>query len=150
MQIPLHVQCVTGRQRPADPDEGAASHQATYTGGILSDEMGLGKTLQVLATSWTLIQRGGRGGKGLVRKVLVVAPSSVIANWGQEIKKWLGIGVEYLVLQPGKDAATQVRDTPHPVRRCLAARSQSMRCTGAFEHVPTIWQPILRPSLQLA
>ena len=143
------MQCVTGRQRPADPDEGAASHQATYTGGILSDEMGLGKTLQVLATSWTLIQRGGRGGKGLVRKVLVVAPSSVIANWGQEIKKWLGIGVEYLVLQPGKDAATQVRNAPLRVCRCFAASSQSMRCTGTIEHISTIRQPTLRSSLRL-
>jgi hypothetical protein len=43
------AQCVTGRQRATEPDDGTTSHQpgAAYTGGILADEMGLGKTLQV-------------------------------------------------------------------------------------------------------
>lgn len=72
--------------------------------------MGLGKTLQVLATSWTLMQRGGPFGKAAVRKMLVVAPSSVIKNWGNEIHKWLGMErAAYLVLLPGKEATGQVR-----------------------------------------
>lgn len=34
---------------------------------------------------------------------------SVIKNWGQEIKKWLGMErAAYLVLLPGKEAASQV------------------------------------------
>jgi SNF2 family DNA or RNA helicase len=71
--------------------------------------MGLGKTIQVLATSWTLMQRGGVNGKPVVRKMLVVAPSSVIKNWGNEIKKWLGMErTAYLVLLPGKEACAQV------------------------------------------
>lgn len=75
--------------------------------------MGLGKTLQVLATSWTLMQRGGPGGKPVVRKMLVVAPSSVIKNWGNEIKKWLGMErAAYLVLLPGQAAASQVLCVP--------------------------------------
>jgi SNF2 family DNA or RNA helicase len=78
-----------------------------------STPSGLGKTLQVLATSWTLMQRGGPKGRPAVRKMLVVAPSSVIKNWGQEIHKWLGMErAAYLVLLPGKEAAGQVRAEP--------------------------------------
>ena len=77
---------------------------------ILADEMGLGKTLQVLATAWTLMRRGGASGSPVVRKLLVVAPSSVVKNWGQEVTKWLGTHrAPYLALLPGKDAAQQVR-----------------------------------------
>ena len=55
------------------------------------------------------MQRGGAKGRPAVRKMLVVAPSSVIKNWGQEIHKWLGMErAAYLVLLPGKEAAGQV------------------------------------------
>jgi SNF2-related domain len=106
------LQCLTGRQRPssADADDVTGTHMVTQDmGAILADEMGLGKTIQVLAASWALMQRFERDTRPAVRKMLVVAPSSVINNWGQEIKKWLGMErAAYLVLLPGPEANNQV------------------------------------------
>jgi SNF2 family DNA or RNA helicase len=114
-----------GRQQVSkekDDDDLASpgnSDRSPHTGAILADEMGLGKTLQVLAASWTLMHRGGAEGRPLVRKMLVVAPSSVIKNWGQEIKKWLGMErAPYLVLMPSKEAVAQVRRHSQLRPRC--------------------------------
>ncbi|KAF2347989.1 SNF2-related N-terminal domain [Trinorchestia longiramus] len=52
--------------------------------------MGLGKTLQCIALVWTLLKQNPWGGGGVVKRVLVVAPSSLTANWGKEFHKWLG------------------------------------------------------------
>lgn len=99
-----------GQSRPPEKgDDSVVATSGTFYGGVLADEMGLGKTLQVLAASWTLMQRGGPFGKPAVRKMLVVAPSSVIKNWGKEIHKWLGMErASYLVLLPSKEATSQV------------------------------------------
>ncbi|KAM7383515.1 hypothetical protein PAMP_003161 [Pampus punctatissimus] len=59
-------------------------------GAILADEMGLGKTLQSVALSWTLLKQGPYGGKPVAKRVLVVAPGSLVQNWSAEFKKWLG------------------------------------------------------------
>ncbi|EFJ40540.1 hypothetical protein VOLCADRAFT_99672 [Volvox carteri f. nagariensis] len=59
------------------------------TGCILADEMGLGKTLQVITLAWTLLRQGPEG-RPLAAKVLVVAPATLVDNWGREVKKWLG------------------------------------------------------------
>jgi DNA repair and recombination protein RAD54B len=48
-------------------------------GCILADEMGLGKTIQAISLIWTLKQ-----------KTLIVCPSSLVTNWINEFKKWLG------------------------------------------------------------
>ena len=52
-------------------------------GSILADDMGLGKTLQVL----TLILHLKNQDK-LKKKVLVVAPTSLLSNWEREIEKF--------------------------------------------------------------
>ncbi|WP_207884413.1 DEAD/DEAH box helicase [Pseudomonas sp. 30_B] len=52
-------------------------------GGILGDDMGLGKTLQVLAHILTE-KRAGR----LDRPALVVMPTSLVANWQDEIARF--------------------------------------------------------------
>jgi len=49
-------------------------------GGILADDMGLGKTLQVLAVLLSARQEGKAGTS------LVVAPASLVYNWGEEIR----------------------------------------------------------------
>lgn len=49
-------------------------------GGILADEMGLGKTLQAMSYIYYQRQRGTS---------IVVAPSSLIYNWKNEIEKFL-------------------------------------------------------------
>lgn len=47
-------------------------------GGILADEMGLGKTVQVIA--YLLLEKG--------KKSVIVAPTSLIYNWQDEIEKF--------------------------------------------------------------
>lgn len=51
-------------------------------GGILADDMGLGKTLQAL----TLIQ--SEAGQGKTGPTLIVAPTSLIYNWQNEVAKF--------------------------------------------------------------
>ena len=51
-------------------------------GGVLADDMGLGKTIQVLA----LIAR--RRQDGVRHPTLVVAPTSVVANWAAEAERF--------------------------------------------------------------
>jgi hypothetical protein len=96
-------------QMSASRLETDGSH-AAYYGAILADDMGLGKTLQVLAVSWALMNAQGPTGRPFVRKMLIVAPSSVCSNWGKEIKKWIGAfhGECHRVLMPGKHAANTV------------------------------------------
>lgn len=72
--------------------------------------------MQVLATA-TALMRSGPTGRPPVKKMLIVAPSSLTGNWGNEVKKWLGFGTSALVLLPGKEAANQVH-TPIAVARC--------------------------------
>ncbi|XP_043200083.1 DNA repair and recombination protein RAD54B-like [Amphibalanus amphitrite] len=59
-------------------------------GAVLADQMGLGKTLQCIALIWTLLKQGPFGGEPVVRRVLIVTPSSLVRNWVNEFKKWLG------------------------------------------------------------
>ena len=58
-------------------------------GAILADDMGLGKTLQCIALIWTLLKQGPSG-MPLCRKCIVITPSSLVTNWKNEFKKWLG------------------------------------------------------------
>ncbi len=58
-------------------------------GGILADDMGLGKSLQTIALLETLLKQGPQG-VPIVKKALVVAPSSLLDNWRAEIRKWVG------------------------------------------------------------
>ncbi|RUS22539.1 hypothetical protein BC937DRAFT_88569 [Endogone sp. FLAS-F59071] len=60
-------------------------------GAILADEMGLGKTLQTIALLWTLLKQNPyHGDQPTVKRALVVCPTTLINNWKQEFKKWLG------------------------------------------------------------
>ncbi|KAJ9580257.1 hypothetical protein L9F63_004070 [Diploptera punctata] len=61
-----------------------------YHGAILADEMGLGKTLQCITLIWMLLKQGPYGGKPVLQHILVVTPSSLVANWQNEIHRWLG------------------------------------------------------------
>lgn len=51
-------------------------------GGILADDMGLGKTLQVLAVLLSAKLEGKKGTS------LVVAPASLVFNWGEELRSY--------------------------------------------------------------
>ncbi|KAL6050256.1 DNA repair and recombination protein RAD54B [Balamuthia mandrillaris] len=58
-------------------------------GAILADEMGLGKTLQSVTLLWTVLRQGVNGSP-TVPKAMIVAPSSLVKNWANEVVKWLG------------------------------------------------------------
>ncbi|EGI60320.1 DNA repair and recombination protein RAD54B [Acromyrmex echinatior] len=60
-----------------------------YFGAILADEMGLGKTLQCITLIWTMLKKGPYG-KPIIKRVLIVTPSSLCNNWEKEFVKWLG------------------------------------------------------------
>eukprot|EP00960_Hanusia_phi_P041972 755246-Hanusia_phi.AAC.2 len=61
------------------------------SGCILADEMGLGKTLQSIALIWSLMKQSPYSlTDPVVRKAIIVCPSSLVFNWANEIKKWLG------------------------------------------------------------
>lgn len=67
-------------------------------GCILADDMGLGKTLQVL----TAIQYFKDEGLLEKQKVLVIAPTSLLTNWQEEIRKFTPDLTSYIFHGPGR------------------------------------------------
>ncbi|KAH7867474.1 hypothetical protein Vadar_033967 [Vaccinium darrowii] len=70
---------------------------ANINGCILADDMGLGKTLQSITLLYTLL-RQGFDGKPMVRKAIIVTPTSLVSNWEAEISKWVGERVQLVAL----------------------------------------------------
>ncbi|KAM0895634.1 hypothetical protein ACQ4PT_023723 [Festuca glaucescens] len=66
-------------------------------GCILADDMGLGKTLQSITLLYTLLAQGFDG-KPMVKRAVVVTPTSLVSNWEAEISKWLKGKVHLLAL----------------------------------------------------
>jgi DNA repair and recombination protein RAD54B len=85
-------------------------------GALLADEMGLGKTLQTITLIWTLLKQspyfaptrpGVAPPQGVIKKVLIACPATLVDNWKLEFRKWLGrekIGV--MTLTDRKDKLT--------------------------------------------
>lgn len=70
------------------------------SGCLLADDMGLGKTLMTITVIWTLLKQtpfpskvecsaSGVPLSGLIKKVLIVCPVTLIGNWTNEFNKWL-------------------------------------------------------------
>ncbi|KAK5130502.1 hypothetical protein LTR08_001982 [Meristemomyces frigidus] len=60
-------------------------------GAILADEMGLGKTMQTIALIWTLLKQNPvYQDAPVIKKALIVCPVTLITNWRNEFRKWLG------------------------------------------------------------
>ncbi|XP_076758634.1 DNA repair and recombination protein RAD54-like okr isoform X2 [Xylocopa sonorina] len=89
--VKFMYECVTGKRI-----EGAY-------GCIMADEMGLGKTLQCITLLWTLLKQGPEA-KPLIEKAIIVAPSSLVKNWYNEIFKWLKNRVQPLAIDGGNKA----------------------------------------------
>ncbi|VFQ72112.1 unnamed protein product [Cuscuta campestris] len=70
---------------------------SNINGCILADDMGLGKTLQSITLLYTLL-RQGFDGKAMVKKAIIVTPTSLVSNWEAEIKKWVGERVKLVAL----------------------------------------------------
>ncbi|XP_076677473.1 DNA repair and recombination protein RAD54-like okr isoform X1 [Andrena cerasifolii] len=77
-------------------------------GCIMADEMGLGKTLQCITLLWTLLKQGPEA-KPLIEKAIIVAPSSLVKNWYNEIFKWLKNRVQPLAIDGGNKADIDVK-----------------------------------------
>lgn len=69
-------------------------------GCIMADEMGLGKTLQCITLIYTLLRQGADA-KPTINKAIIVAPSSLVKNWYNEINKWLGMRINALQIDGG-------------------------------------------------
>lgn len=80
--------CVTGQQI-----------ENSY-GCIMADEMGLGKTLQCITLMWTLLKQSPDCCP-YIDKAVIVAPSSLVKNWYNEIFKWLGQKLNPLAIDSG-------------------------------------------------
>ena len=73
------------------PSKSRLSDSNEVQGCILADEMGLGKTIQTIALMWTVLKQSPVSKTSpLVRKCVVVCPSSLVFNWQNECKHWLG------------------------------------------------------------
>ena len=53
-------------------------------------DMGLGKTFMSITLIWTLLNQGFHKGECAVKKVIVACPTSLVGNWDNEIKRWVG------------------------------------------------------------
>jgi SNF2 family DNA or RNA helicase len=80
-------------------------------GAILADEMGLGKTLQAITLVYTALKQSASG-RPLASKAVIVCPSSLVANWRREFRKWLGDQKcrPIAVTKSGKAAEDAVKD----------------------------------------
>ncbi|XP_014215295.1 DNA repair and recombination protein RAD54B isoform X2 [Copidosoma floridanum] len=87
-----------------------------FKGAILADEMGLGKTLQCICLIWTLLKKGPTG-KPVLKKVLIVTPSSLCGNWNKEFGRWLGsMKISPYVVESNKRKVKDFTKTP---RACV-------------------------------
>ncbi|EDQ87367.1 uncharacterized protein MONBRDRAFT_10186 [Monosiga brevicollis MX1] len=80
--------CVTGLKIPG------------YHGAIMADGMGLGKTLQNVTLTWTLLKQSPEC-RPTLTKAVIVCPSSLVKNWSNEFRKWLGDRVSTLPIDNG-------------------------------------------------
>ncbi|KRX52737.1 Transmembrane channel-like protein 2 [Trichinella sp. T9] len=79
-------------------------HSTNRHGAILADEMGLGKSLQCIALVSTLMKRGPFDGRALLRRILLLAPCSLLDNWKKEFDKWLKLHrLSIVLVRDGKD-----------------------------------------------
>ncbi|XP_069693731.1 DNA repair and recombination protein RAD54-like [Periplaneta americana] len=126
--VKFMYECVTGQRIPG-----------SY-GCIMADEMGLGKTLQCITLMWTLL-RQGPDCKPTIDKAIVVAPSSLVKNWYNEISKWLLGRVNALAIDSGsKDqidrnlAGFMQTYTRRPVNPILIISYETFRLHASILH----------------
>ncbi len=75
-------------------------------GACLADDMGLGKTIQVL--SLLLVRKTDQKSKPDKRPSLLVAPASLLGNWGSEIERFAP-SLKALVAHPSAMAASDLK-----------------------------------------
>ena len=109
--------------------------EVTVQGAILADEMGLGKTLQTVALVWTMLKQSPVAGCQLAKKVLIVAPSSLLRNWEKEFRKWLGNERLTIHVAESGDKVAQFRSySSAPI--LLVSYEMMVRTLADLEKVP--------------
>ncbi|KAI3429643.1 hypothetical protein D9Q98_005729 [Chlorella vulgaris] len=101
----------------------AGLRHANFRGCIQSDSMGLGKTFQSICCLWTLLTTGITG-RPTCSRALVITPTSLVANWGREVDKWLGGRIKPTVIEDAaqlKAALARLGGGYVPPGRCSAA-----------------------------
>jgi len=113
-------------------------------GACLADDMGLGKTIQVLAL--LLVQRGDSG--ALRRPSLLVAPASLLANWGAEIQRFAP-GLVAMVAHPSAMPAAELKAF---ARERLATVDLVITSYGSLLRIPwlqiTAWRLVVLDEAQ--
>lgn len=61
--------------------------KSSQGGAILADEMGLGKTVQTISLINALMKKR-LNQRPMIRKCIIVTPTSLINNWYAEFTKW--------------------------------------------------------------
>jgi DNA repair and recombination protein RAD54B len=102
-------------------------------GAILADEMGLGKTLQCITVLWTLIKQGAYGGRPVVKKAIVITPSSLVKNWQQEFRKWLGSEKLQVFAVSSEKRAEEFRHCLSPVM--IISYEMFLRCHEKIQDI---------------
>jgi DNA repair and recombination RAD54-like protein len=91
-------------------------------GCIMADEMGLGKTLQCVSLLYTLLKQSPDC-KPTIDKAVIVAPSSLVKNWYNEINKWLANRLNAMAIDGGskQDIDNKLRSFINTIkgRRCV-------------------------------
>ncbi|KAK6916452.1 SNF2, N-terminal [Dillenia turbinata] len=99
-------------------------------GCILADDMGLGKTLQSITLLYTLL-RQGFDGNPMVKKAIIVTPTSLVSNWEAEIGKWVGERVQLIALcESSRDDVVSGIDSftrPHSPLQVLIVSYETFR-----------------------
>lgn len=100
-------------------------HMSRHHGGILGDDMGLGKTFQVTCLMTGLMRQE------TIRKVLIVAPVSVLQNWCRELNQHLaphvnGVDVELISADQSKKKRQQI------LSRAAASRTGRMIIISSY------------------
>ncbi|KAJ3196277.1 hypothetical protein HK101_009542 [Irineochytrium annulatum] len=80
--------------------------KGTNKGGILADDMGLGKTIQAISTM--ILNRSEDSNQ---RTTLIVAPTSLVIQWKEEIRNRVESGVFKVLLYYGKDKKAMTLNT---------------------------------------
>ncbi|WFD34720.1 helicase [Malassezia cuniculi] len=119
-------------------------HSSPGQGAILADEMGLGKTLQTIALVLTLLRQScyySSVTRGMIDKVLIVCPLSLVSNWRREFRRWIGrssVGVLAVEGDGRTEVARFVSGSQYQVlilgyerlRNCAAELAKSQKSIG--------------------
>ena len=82
--------CLSGEQ--------PAQQFCSGCGAILADGMGLGKTRQAITYIGELLHQLSEESPDIAAKVLILCPVSLVGNWREEFRKWLGLACPKLVM----------------------------------------------------